>query len=188
MAGSPLVTATDAQLVQRALAGEQAAFRELVDRHSPACLRYATRVLGNRHDAEDVVQDSFVRAFRALDRYDPQRDFRGWLFAIVVNRCRSAAVVRSRRWNRLVPEAAEHRQVPVREADARHGELEEVQEALAQLDPALREAFLLKYVEDMSYDEMSRVTGVGAPALRMRAMRACRRLRALLTGEDAPDA
>src|SRR3954469_20702415 len=91
----------DASLVRASLEGDSRAFAGLVDRHAAACLRCATRMLGNREDAEDVAQETFVRAHRALETYDARRTFRTWLMTILVNRCRTAMIARHRR-ERLV--------------------------------------------------------------------------------------
>src|ERR687891_406019 len=82
-------TMTDASLVRAVLDGNASAFTTLVDRHSRICLRYATRMLGNREDAEDVTQEAFLRAYGALSRYDETIAFRTWLMTILVNRCRT---------------------------------------------------------------------------------------------------
>src|SRR5918992_4645544 len=92
---------TDAALVQRVLEGDVGAYAALLDRHAPVCLRYATRMLGNREDAEDAAQEAFVRAYSALARYEGRTAFRTWLFAILINRCRSVALYRSRRERRV---------------------------------------------------------------------------------------
>src|SRR5262245_60451718 len=80
----------DAELVARARTGDPGAFEELVTRHHAACLRYAAHLLGDRTGAEDVVQDTWVRAYRSLGRYEERSQFRSWLFRILVNRCRTS--------------------------------------------------------------------------------------------------
>src|SRR5438093_11142019 len=82
---------TDAELVARAVAGDVGAFEGLVARHHAACLRFAAHLLGDRIEAEDVVQETLLRAYRSLDRYEERQQFRPWLFRILVNRCRTAA-------------------------------------------------------------------------------------------------
>lgn len=177
-------TMTDASLVRAVLDGQPAAFGALVDRHARACLRYATRMLGNREDAEDVTQETFVRAYSALARYDGRVAFQTWLMTILINRCRTALAARRKRDGRIVADdgALALAAVP---ASADDMDLRDaIQRALGQLDDQQREAFLLKHVEQLSYEEMSRITGAGVSALKMRVQRACERLQALL-GEDA---
>lgn len=171
---------TDALLVRRVLDGDTRAFTTLVDRHLQPCLRFATRMLGSRHDAEDATQEALLRAYRALATYDSSSAFRTWLFAILVNRCRTLLQQRSRYVRRVVTDGD-----AMQGAIAADGSLStelriEIERALAQLEPDQREAFLLKHVEQLAYDEMSAVTGVGVSALKMRVKRACERLQDLL--------
>src|SRR4051812_16517752 len=88
VAGYHDTTMTDAVLVRAVLEGNVAAFTTLMDRHARACLRFATRMLGNPQDAEDATQEAFVRAYGALARYDETLAFQTWLMSILVNRCR----------------------------------------------------------------------------------------------------
>jgi len=171
---------TDATLVRRVLEGDPRAFTILVDRHLQPCLRFATRMLGGRHDAEDVTQEALLRAYRALATYDPAGSFRTWLFAILVNRCRTSLLQRSRYVRRVVTdEDAMHNAVSSDDAAATELRIE-IERALALLEPDQREAFLLKHVEQLGYDEMAVVTGAGVSALKMRVKRACERLQELL--------
>ena len=172
-------TMTDASLVRAVLEGNVSAFTALVDRHARLCLRFATRMLGNREDAEDVTQETFLRAYGALARYDETIAFRTWLMTILVNRCRTALETRRRRDARVIAD-----DVAVATAAAPAGADTALRDAIARaldrLDAPYREAFLLKHVEQLSYEEMSRMTGAGMSALKMRVQRACERLQLLL--------
>ena len=173
---------TDAALVRRVLEGDPRAFTTLVDRHVADCLRFARRMLGNREDAEDATQEALMRAYRALAAFDERATFRTWLFTIVVNQCRTAAVRRARRWRRIV---ADDDAVALAAFDPDvTGTLAayDLDRALAVLDDAHREAFLLKHVEQLEYTEMAVVTGVGISALKMRVKRACARLQQAFGG------
>ena len=133
--------------------GDTAAFTTLVDRHAAACTRFAMRMLANREDAEDAVQESFLRAYRSLARYEERQAFRTWLFQILVNRCRTAAVRRQRRQRMFLVDDSAVASASVRPA-AESTELRaELRRAIDALDPDQREAFLLKHVELLSYDE-----------------------------------
>lgn len=176
----------DGVLVRHVLDGNPAAFTVLVDRHSAPCLRFATRLLQNRQDAEDATQQALLRAYRALSRYDEREQFRAWLFAILLNRCRTAIQQRARRLHVVAPGLDDVPDVGVT-PDVAGAELrDDITRALAQLELPYREAFLLKHVEQLSYDEMATATGVGVSALKMRVKRACERLQVLL--EDVTDA
>jgi RNA polymerase sigma-70 factor (ECF subfamily) len=170
---------SDADLVRRARDGDPAAFEALVDRHYPDCLRYAFRMLGDRADAEEAVQDAFVRAHRSLGRYREQDRFRVWLLRILANRCRTRAAATRRRL-RLLDAFAASMDGKAVAPQANGGFGRAVQRALAALPPEQREAFLLKHVEELSYEEIARITGAGLSALRMRVKRARERLAALL--------
>jgi RNA polymerase sigma-70 factor, ECF subfamily len=171
---------TDAMLVRATLAGDTTAFAALVDRHSRVCIRYATRMLGNEQDAEDAAQETFIRAHGALARFDGSVAFRTWLMTILINRCRTALGVRRRFENRALElhDATLHTDVAGQDHQIalRHA----IDHALSRIDPQQREAFLLKHVEELSYEEMTVVAGAGVSALKMRVRRACEHLRKLL--------
>lgn len=178
---------TDAELVRCALDGDARAFTTLVDRHAAACLRFATRMLGERADAEDAAQQAFLRAHKALASYEDRTPFRSWLFAILVNRCRTALVQRARRERRIVLDEEQVGSVRVEHAAASHELREEIEWALRSLRAEQREAFLLRHVEQLSYEEMAVVTGASASALKMRVKRACERLQVLLRDDAKED-
>jgi RNA polymerase sigma-70 factor (ECF subfamily) len=175
----------DAALVRRVLDGDPGAYSAIVDRYYERCARFAFRMLGHREDAEDAVQEAFLRAYRALGRYEERDVFRAWLFRILVNQCRTSAS-RRRRTEHLFVGGDEivHEVAGSSRADVVLV-AEDVQRAIAELEPLLREAFLLRYVEQLDYREMSAVTGAGISALKMRVKRACDALRARL--EDRRD-
>ena len=185
--GFNLATMTDAMLVRRVLDGDTAAFTTLVDRHAAACTRFATRMLGNREDAEDATQETFLRAYRSLARYEERQAFRTWLFQILINRCRTAAVRRQRRHRMFLVDDDAVASASVRPAAEASDLRAELQRVVDALDPDQREAFLLKHVEQLSYDEMAAATGVGVSALKMRVKRACDRMQWMLREGEASD-
>ena len=173
---------TDAAAVAAVLAGDVDAYAILVDRYRDAYTRFAIRMLGDREDADDALQSAFVRGFRNLAKcQDPSR-FGAWLYQIAINECRTLGTRRGRRELRLVRGDAglERALDGDRGADEDLAMREEIQRALDQLDADQREAFVLKHVEELSYEEMAELTGLGVSALKMRVKRACDRLRALL--------
>jgi RNA polymerase sigma-70 factor (ECF subfamily) len=175
---------SDAAIVKRVLSGDVEAFALLVDRHHPSCCRAAANILGSEDDGEDAVQEAFVRAYRHLGSYREQDRFGAWLMRIVVNQCRTRAASNQRYTSIDAVESSAN-------LHALHGlpdeELllserrTELMAALSQIDEAQREAIVLRFGEELSYDEMSAITGVGASALKMRVQRACARLRAMLS-------
>jgi RNA polymerase sigma-70 factor (ECF subfamily) len=168
---------TDGDAIQRVTGGDVGAFSVLLERHHTSCLRYARRLLGNSETAEEVVQDTFLRAYRGLKSYDHRDQFRSWLFRILINRCRTAAAREKRHTTLIVSGPFVERRYGESPAPERRRQIDA---ALQELRRDQREAFLLKYVEDLSYEEMSHVTGVSIPALKMRVSRARDELKQIL--------
>jgi RNA polymerase sigma-70 factor (ECF subfamily) len=169
-------------LIAAVLEGDAESFAGLVRRYQDSCTRFAVRMLGSHADADDVLQTAFMRAFRGLKSCQDRERFGGWLYQIVVNECRTFASRQRRRDMRFVADGeaidrAVAKPLPL-DTDGAIGE--QIEGALGMLPPEQREAFLLKYVEELSYEEISAITGVGVSALKMRVKRACDMLRDLL--------
>ena len=168
----------DRALIAAAAQGKVAAFASLVGRYRDARTRFAMRMLGDYDAADEALQAAFVRAFQSISRYREPEQFEDWLFRIVVNECRARALrqaVRSRRNTGEVDAIADWR-AAVEGSD--NGA--DVQRALDQIDPINREAFILQYIEELSYAQISSLTGVSVVTLERQVDRACARLRELL--------
>jgi RNA polymerase sigma-70 factor (ECF subfamily) len=174
-----MVDMSDRAIIQQVLSGDVEAYARLVDRHYDRCARIALRLLGNREDAEEAVQDAFLRAFRALDDYEDRERFTAWLARILVNQCRTM-LARTRRRDALFLDIDLEALDFATAERSTEGMWPELEHALATLPPEQREAIVLKYADDLTYDEMARITGAGESALKMRVQRAFARLRALL--------
>jgi RNA polymerase sigma-70 factor, ECF subfamily len=175
------VTASDAELVLRVRQGDLEAYGDLMRRYRPRFGRYVVHLLGDEDAAEEALQDAFVRAYQSLDQCRHPERFAAWVFRIIVNQCRTLATQRSRYHARLAGADAVERVSVDHPAEAVAWR-DEIARALARLVPEQREAFLLKYAEGLSYEEMEGLTGAGTSALKMRVKRACERLRELLQG------
>ena len=177
------VAETRSLVIHAARAGDVRAFATLVDMYYARCLRFALHMLADRSDAEEAVQDTFVRVYRALPSYREQDSFEPWLFRILGNRCRTAGAKQRRH-----AEVMEYGEVPERATTAGHDHemvwREEIERALRSLPVEQREAFLMRHVEGMSYEDMAVATGAGLSALKMRVKRACDALRVQLTEVD----
>ena len=175
---------SDSQLVAAVVNGDVDAFSVLIERYRNLHFRFAVRMLGDHADAEDVLQSAFVRAYRNLRKCrDPER-FGAWLYSIVINECRTFEARRGRRQRRFVSYQAVEPAALAAPNGMDEGTAEEIQRALDLLPVDQREAFVLKHVEDLSYERMSDLTGIGVSALKMRVKRACERLRSIL--EEVP--
>lgn len=140
-------------LINRCLQGDQAAMVNLVRRFQGQVFGLCYRMLGQRQDAEDAAQETFLRVIKSLHHWDQERDFEPWLLAIAGNRCRTALERRRHR-----PATQPMVEIPcLRSLGGRSGRdlVEEVNLALGQIRPEYREAFVLFHQHEFSYDQIS---------------------------------
>jgi len=171
------------ELVQRARAGDGPAFEELVRGHYRAAYATARALTGNAMDAEDVVQDSFIRALERLDDCDPER-FAGWLLAIVRNRAHN---VRDREQVRTATAIEDVDPAGPDRTDRRmeRGELRGTLEgALADLSPVQREVVLLHDMEGWRHREIAEALDMSEVMARQHLFQARKRLRELLSRDE----
>jgi len=174
-----------ATTLARACDGDDEAFRRLVETHSRALFRLAYRLTGNEQDAEDVVQDALIRAYRRLGSFESRAAFATWLYRIAAN-C-AVDHLRSRQGrdarHEVLPEAADAPESPLPGPDrlAASAEIDRhVRAALADMSPLERTAFTLRHFEGRSINEICRTLGVGSSAAKHSVFRAVRKLRAAL--------
>ncbi len=184
--------AHDDELIARLRAGDQAAYAQLVEEHAGKIYRLALRLMGNEADAEDVLQETFLSAFRSIDRFEARSSLSTWLYRIASN----AALMRLRR--------KEPEQVSVDEPVERDdGELiprqlfdfcclpeedllreearAEMQRAVDELPPSLRSVFILRDIEGLSTEETAEALDLSVSAVKSRLMRARLKLRERLS-------
>jgi len=194
--GGPTRQDADAGDVRRAAAGDEAAFEALVLRHQRALYNLSFRLLGDRPEAEDAVQEAFLRAWRALPRFRGDASFRTWLTGIAINVCRnrlcSADARRRRATASLVrrdPETGLESALPLPdpapdpETRTRAGETRAaLGRALAALSAEHREVILLREVNGLEYGELAAVLGCALGTVKSRIARARGALREALEG------
>ena len=174
---------TDAELVERARAGDHAAFGALVDRYQHVVVRAARAVLGPSDEVDDVAQEAFVRAFRHIDGFRGDASVKTWLLAIAWRQAQSHRRSIAARMRRLIAhDAAEEFDPPARAPlpDQAVADVElrrMVARAVRTLPPKYREALMLAATGDHTFDEMSEALGVPAGTLKWRVSEARRRLR-----------
>jgi RNA polymerase sigma-70 factor (ECF subfamily) len=165
---------SDEDVIGRVLNGEKQQYEHLVTRYQQALYRHAVSIVLDHDVAADMVQDAFVRAYLNLRECRDGSRFRPWLFKTLRNRCLDYLKEASRRNVRLDDLV----EPPVDEADgpgalAERNELRTgIRRALGQLPPALREAFVMHYVDGVPYETMAERLGASVSALKMRALRA----------------
>jgi RNA polymerase sigma-70 factor (ECF subfamily) len=176
---APAEVADDAALVRASQRGDREAFGTLVSRHASSIIGLTTRMLGSTHDAEDVAQETFVAAYKALSQFQFDAKFSTWLYRIAFNKCTD--VLRARRGDTISFDVTDDdgvkRWEPADHATP-HCALEqdelacELDRNIQALPPLYRESFVLRHVEGLTYDEMSAILGVHRDTLKMRVYKA----------------
>lgn len=175
----PVVQPTsDSELVTRARQGEAAAFEMLVRRHLDAALSHAARLLPTQQDAEDAVQDAFIRALERLDDCDPDR-FSGWLMTIVRNRAHNLRSYERVRAAEGLDEAWQGNVAADRPAERSQVE-ERLRGALDELTELQRSVVLLHDYEGFKHREIGDRLGISAGASRFNLHAARKKLRTML--------
>ena len=168
----------DRELVRRVLAGQTDDFRVLVDRYQQSVFRFASGLLGNREEAQDVTQEAFLAAFVNLSSYDSSRAaFSTWLFTIARNRCLN--LLKQRRpiaLNELDPIG----DVTPADPMVRQELSQLLERALAALPVEQRSAFVLAEIEELPYAEIARIECTSVGTVKSRIHRAKQRLQSLL--------
>ncbi|WP_426162478.1 sigma-70 family RNA polymerase sigma factor [Pseudoduganella sp. R-34] len=179
----------DRELVERARAGERAAFDQLVARYQRRLLRLVLRLLRDPAEAEDVVQETFLKAYRALPRFRGEAAFYTWLYRIALNGARNAIL---RRRQRSAPQGVAPSQLPAPVPEIGTPEsmllskqvMLAIDAAMEALPLELRTAVVLREIEGLSYEEIAQIMECPLGTVRSRIFRAreaiARRLRPLL--------
>ncbi|MBH0198374.1 MAG: sigma-70 family RNA polymerase sigma factor [Nitrospira sp.] len=165
---------TDAQLVARSLARDQEAFGQLIDRHASTIVNLAYRMVGNQAEAEDLAQEAFLAAFKALPTFRADSKFSTWLYRIASNKCKDWLRVKRPGQGQYDVDADDQLDLHVAEERtpedllAQQQIAQELEQAIQRLPPLYREAFVLKHLEGLSYEEMEEILGVSGDTLKMR--------------------
>ena len=176
---------SDADLARRATAGEAEAFGVLYDRYVDAVYRYVFYRVRNEAEAEDVTSDVFLKALRAMPRYQPRQPFLAWLYRIA----RNSVIDRARRQRPQVPfedlrlHPGADRIVDPNEQLDRISDSAELRAAIARLTPLQQDVIVLRYVEGLGTGEIARLLGRRDGTVRGIEVRALGALRAALPRE-----
>src|SRR5579872_327943 len=172
--------------VERAQSGDSDAFRLLVEQHSRAIFRLAFRMTGNEQDAEDVVQETFLRAYRQLSRYEARSSFSTWLYRIASNYALDLIRTRRRHEERRERGNSEGRDILQSIPESSPGPdrifygsqvKDRVSAALDRLSAQERSAFVLRHFEGLSIAEIGEALGTGTNATKHSIFRAVQKLR-----------
>ena len=167
-------------IVQRVLDGDHEAFAAIVQTYGKPVYNLMYRMTGNRNEADDLTQETFLRAFENLGRFDDRRRFFPWLYTVALNiarnhRNRSPLALPSNMGmqDRANPESA------LQEQCSR----EQLQGCLNRLEPHEKEAVVLRYYQDLPFEEIAEILGISCSAVKMRVYRALKRIKGWM---DAP--
>jgi RNA polymerase sigma-70 factor, ECF subfamily len=173
----------DVALVERAKAGDTAAFEQLVRQYERQIFRVAQHITQNREDAEDITQDAFLKAYEKLDQFQGNSKFSTWLVRIAVNE--SLMRLRKRKTSKTVSMdedvQTEDGAIPRDFAEWRPNPEQNYGQAELSLPPGFRTVFTLRDVENLSTEETAEALGLSIPAVKSRLLRARLQLRERLS-------
>lgn len=180
--GQPMdLQESEKKTIHRVLAGDTSQFALLVQTYSPPIYNLAVRLTGSLHDAEELTQETFVKAFQGLRRYDPERKFFSWIYTIAVNTIRSHLQKNPPIFfdHDLSATPADTKSNPELKV-IRTQENDLLTQALQKIPLDLREAVLLRFYQELSFGEVSEILGISTSAAKMRVYRALEQLEKLL--------
>jgi RNA polymerase sigma-70 factor (ECF subfamily) len=168
-------------IVRQCLGGDANSYSTLVDRYKTMVYNVAYRMVGDEDTAKDLAQESFIAAYSGLARFRFGSKFSTWLYSIALNKCRDhlrllKETVSTDEITDILPD---HGASPERAASAGQDK-DLLQRALGTLPADYREVLILKHIEELDYGEISAITGMGIPALKVRAHRGREMLRTIL--------
>jgi RNA polymerase sigma factor (sigma-70 family) len=170
----------DIQLIERILNGDKSGYAFLVDRYKDLAFTIAYRILGRREDAEEVVQDAFLKAFQNLSSFRQKAKFSTWLYRIIYNTAISRHRQKKTRWQSIddikVPENAVDFQTD--EEEDKH---KTVETAMLQLPEDDRILLTLYYVDESSVEDLHSILGISQANVKIKLFRARKRLQELVT-------
>jgi RNA polymerase sigma-70 factor (ECF subfamily) len=173
------MAASDQEIVRQVLAGDKKVFAQLVDRHKDKAMTLALRMLKNREEAEEAVQDAFLRAFNALGRFEWKSSFATWFYRIVFNVCstilgrRGEETVVSLQDDEHTPSMELRDPTPTPDMSFESAEFRRViREEIETLPASYAFVVTLFFLQELSYDEIVEVTGMPLGTVKARLFRA----------------
>ena len=185
---------TEREWLQRAQQGDHLAFAHIVRSYQRPVYNLCYRMLGNPEEAEDATQETFLRAYTHLDKYDPNRKFVNWVLTIASNHCVDRLRKRRIHWTSIEDDPYVER-IPVPETVNPHQmaekreQADEIQHWIDQLPPDYRTPLILLYWYGYSYEEIAETLGLSVPAVKSRLHRARKRIaEMMLNAPSSPPA
>jgi RNA polymerase sigma-70 factor (ECF subfamily) len=170
----------EAEIVARVLKGDRQAYAMLVEEYKSPIYNLAYRMTGNSEDADDLTQETFIRAYKYLWRYDARRKFFSWLYTLALNLIRSH-LRKKNKYNKSSEELSAHLlsdKNPSPETELI--ETQAISVCLLRLEEESRALLIMKYMQELSFEEIAQITGKSLSAVKMRIYRGLERLKELM--------
>ena len=164
---------TKAEIVERILGGDRQAYALFVEEYKTPIYNLAYRMTGNREDAADLTQDIFIRAYTYLWRFNPRKKFFTWLYTIALNTIKNH-IKKSKQYIKTRSSNFDERQFSENQNSS---DAQDINIYLSRLDMETRALIIMKYVEELSFEEIAQITGKSVSALKMRIYRGLDRLK-----------
>ena len=180
------MTATEEnQIIERVIAGDYDAYAFLVDAYKEPIFNLAFRMTGSYQDADDLAQETFIRAYHKLRRFDPEKRFFTWLYTISLNLIRNHLKKKKQDLSqqtteRTVSEAGNQGEDQVAQDMMKAQDIRRLENCLQKLPTDLREAVVLRFYQDLSFEEIATVSDASVSAVKMRVYRGLERLKQLM--------
>ncbi|UCC41890.1 MAG: sigma-70 family RNA polymerase sigma factor [Candidatus Aminicenantes bacterium] len=168
---------TDSELVKACLQGEVDEYKKIMDRYRGKAMAFALNILGNREDAEDVCQESFIQVYRNLDRFDTQKSFSNWLFSILYNRCLDLLRKRRRFYNFFKRAKRDPSLLTLNRESNRSNIQPLAQNILRELSPKERTALFLWAEEGYTSKEIAGVLRCSSSTARVHLFKARKKIK-----------
>ncbi len=174
---------TDAEIIAMVLNGDKQSYALLVDAYKGPIFNLAYRMTGSREDADDLTQETFIRAYQNLHRFDQSKKFFTWIYTIGINLIRNHLKKKERKVAHLTEVDSSLKQQRNGEgegdvlSDDRMIRLEQI---IRKLPVDLREAIILKFVQDLTFEELANVTGDSVSAVKMRIYRGLEKIKQMM--------
>jgi len=180
----------EGEIIDRVLGGDREAFAVLVDAYKGPVFSLALRMTGSAQDADDLTQESFLRAFQSLGRFRAGERFFPWLYTVslnvIRNHLRKVKALLEEAVGKGMPDATDPRDDPADETVARERRLR-LQRYLLRLPLPVREAMVLRFYEGLSFEDVAAVTGETIGSAKMKVYRGLEKIRAMMEADGFVD-
>lgn len=168
---------TEAEIIRRILDGDRQAYALMVEEYKTPIYNLAYRMTSSTQDAADLTQDVFIRAYTYLWRYNPRKKFFTWLYTIALNTIKNH-IKKNKQYKNARSQDSEERQYSENQNSS---EAQDINIYLSELDVETRALIIMKYMQELSFEEISKITGKSISAVKMRIYRGLEKLKEIMS-------